>query len=237
MTASLTTMDEEEEEDISDLLALFRSTEDEEDDSDDNDGGSKKPNMSVSQKIEILGSILTEPSTRYGSKVTSLKERCIYSLARAHCTAASDSPSDQTSVSSFLTDPTCPPLPPERHPHQMRQSRPRRPRHPLPHLPGRHLPLHPLLVHRPDAIYVAPSVQAGIDQMSGVLHCEEGGYNTAHSYFLEAFEQLDQMEDRERAKACLNYMMLCKILDAVVKALKVSSGGGVGEFRHRGFVV
>ena len=64
MTVSLTTMDKEEEEDISDLLALFRSTEDEEDDGDDNDGGSKKPNMSVSQKIEILGSILTEPSTR-----------------------------------------------------------------------------------------------------------------------------------------------------------------------------
>ena len=73
--------------------------------------------------------------------------------------------------------------------------------------------------------------------MSGVLHCEEGGYNTAHSYFLEAFEQLDQMEDGERAKACLNYMMLCKILDAVVKALKVSSGGGVGEFQHGDFVV
>ena len=111
MTASLTTMDEEEEEDISDLLALFRSTEDGEDDCDDNDGGSKKPNMSVSQKIEILGSILTEPSTRYSSKATSLKERCIYSLARAHCAAASDSPSDQTSVSSFLTGPTCHPFP------------------------------------------------------------------------------------------------------------------------------
>ena len=75
-----------------------------------NDGGSKEPNMSVSQKIEILGSILTEPSTCYGSKATSLKERCIYSLARAHCAAASDSPSDQNSVSSFLTGPTCRPF-------------------------------------------------------------------------------------------------------------------------------
>ena len=73
--------------------------------------------------------------------------------------------------------------------------------------------------------------------MSGVLHCEKVGCNTAHSYFLEAFEQLDKMEDRERAKACLDYMMLCKVLDAVVKALKVSSGGGVGEFRHGVFVV
>ena len=43
-----------------------------------------------------------------------------------------------------------------------------------------------------NAIYVAPTLQSTIDSMSGTLHCEEGDYNTAHSYFLEAFEQLDQ---------------------------------------------
>lgn len=97
-----------------------------------------------------------------------------------------------------------------------------------------------------NAIYVTPLVQANIDEMSGVLHCEEGDYNTAHSYFLEAFEQLDQMDSQRekagvgvgveggngvresRALPCLKYMMLCKILDAVVKALKLSSKGGVG---------
>ena len=80
-----------------------------------------------------------------------------------------------------------------------------------------------------NAIYVAPALQASIDSMSGVLHCEEGDYNTAHSYFLEAFEQLDQLDDKERAVPCLKYMMLCRILDSLVKALKLSAKGGVGK--------
>jgi len=79
-----------------------------------------------------------------------------------------------------------------------------------------------------NAIYVAPSLQASIDMMSGTLHCEEADYNTAHSYFLEAFEQLDQMDDYARALPCLKYMMLCKILDCLTKALKSSAGGDVG---------
>jgi 26S proteasome regulatory subunit N6 len=86
-----------------------------------------------------------------------------------------------------------------------------------------------------NAIYVAPGLQSSIDSMSGVLHCEEGDYNTAHSYFLEAFEQLDQLEgdgkvEEGSALSCLKYMMLCKILDSLTKALKLSSQGGVGEF-------
>ena len=76
-----------------------------------------------------------------------------------------------------------------------------------------------------NAIYVAPSLQATIDSMSGILHCEEGDYNTAHSYFLEAFEQLDQLNDTEKAIPCLKYMMLCKILDSLGKALKLSARG------------
>ena len=68
-----------------------------------------------------------------------------------------------------------------------------------------------------NAIYLAPALQAEIDKMSGVLHCEEGDYNTAHSYFLEAFEQLDQINNEEKAIPCLKYMMLCKILDSLGK--------------------
>ena len=81
-----------------------------------------------------------------------------------------------------------------------------------------------------NAIYVAPALQATIDTMSGILHCEERDYNTAHSYFLEAFEQLDTtLDDRERAMPCLKYMMLCRILDSLNKALKLSAQGGVGK--------
>jgi len=84
-----------------------------------------------------------------------------------------------------------------------------------------------------NAIYVAPTLQSTIDSMSGTLHCEEGDYNTAHSYFLEAFEQLDQMDDRERAIKALKYMMLCRILDSLTKALKLSAAGGVGAKSDR----
>jgi len=85
-----------------------------------------------------------------------------------------------------------------------------------------------------NAIYVAPSLQASIDSMSGVLHTEEGDYNTAHSYFLEAFEQLDTLGDREKCVPCLKYMMLCKILDSLGKALKLSAAGGVAVKPHTG---
>ncbi|GMH92128.1 hypothetical protein TrST_g6587 [Triparma strigata] len=79
-----------------------------------------------------------------------------------------------------------------------------------------------------NAIYVGPALQSNIDQMSGVLHTEEKDYNTAHSYFLEAFEQLDQMNDQEKAVPCLKYMMLCRILDGLNKALKLSAKGVSG---------
>ncbi len=39
-----------------------------------------------------------------------------------------------------------------------------------------------------NSIYVVPLTQAELDAMSGILCCEEGDYNTAYSYFLEAFE-------------------------------------------------
>jgi len=80
-----------------------------------------------------------------------------------------------------------------------------------------------------NAIYVSPSLQASIDTMSGTIHTQEGDYSTAHSYFLEAFEQLDQMNARDQAVPCLKYMMLCRILDSLNKALKLSAKGGVGK--------
>jgi 26S proteasome regulatory subunit N6 len=79
-----------------------------------------------------------------------------------------------------------------------------------------------------NSIYVSPTQQAEIDSMSGTIHTEEGDYNTAHSYFLEAFEQLDQMNENAQAVIALKYMMLCKILDSLRIALKLSSAGNVG---------
>jgi 26S proteasome regulatory subunit N6 len=79
-----------------------------------------------------------------------------------------------------------------------------------------------------NAIYVSPQLQADIDSMSGTIHTEEGDYNTAHSYFLEAFEQLDQMNSEEEAVQALKYMMLCRILDSLRAALALSAGGTVG---------
>ncbi|EED93476.1 predicted protein [Thalassiosira pseudonana CCMP1335] len=76
-----------------------------------------------------------------------------------------------------------------------------------------------------NAIYVAPALQCQIDLMSGVLHCEEGDYDTAYSYFLEAFEQLDQLDDREKAVPCLKYMMLCRILDVDISGMITGKRG------------
>jgi len=79
-----------------------------------------------------------------------------------------------------------------------------------------------------NAIYVAPNLQASIDTMSGTIQTEEGDYNTAHSYFLEAFEQLDQMNEEAQAVKSLKYMMLCRILDSLTKTLKLSAKGAIG---------
>ena len=63
-----------------------------------------------------------------------------------------------------------------------------------------------------NAVYVGPLLQAQLDEMSGTLHCEECDYHTAHSYFLEAYEGYDGLDDGPRATRCLKYMLLCQIL-------------------------
>ena len=44
-----------------------------------------------------------------------------------------------------------------------------------------------------NSIYVVPLLQAEIDEMSGILHCEEADYVTAYSYFLEVCEELNRL--------------------------------------------
>ena len=61
-------------------------------------------------------------------------------------------------------------------------------------------------------------MQAELDEMSGILHCEENDNLTAYSYFLEAHEAYEQVND-PRSLEALTYMCLCKVCDEHLNAL------------------
>jgi hypothetical protein len=83
-----------------------------------------------------------------------------------------------------------------------------------------------------NSIYVVPILQAEIDEMSGVLHCEEGDHVTAFSYFLEAFDGYDQSED-SRALISLKYMILAKVLSDNASDVPGVLGGKMA-IKHQG---
>lgn len=62
-----------------------------------------------------------------------------------------------------------------------------------------------------NSIYVPLQLQAEIDTQSGTLHAEEKDYKTAYSYFFEAFEQFNTLDD-PKAITVLQYMLLTKIM-------------------------
>ena len=64
-----------------------------------------------------------------------------------------------------------------------------------------------------NAIYVPPSTQSQIDVQAGILHADEKDYKTAYSYFFEAFEQLNALEDTPKATQALKYVLLTKIMN------------------------
>ncbi|KAL3790658.1 hypothetical protein HJC23_009758 [Cyclotella cryptica] len=286
----------EEEEDVSDLSALLESASSE---------------NAASAKIPLLSSLLNEPSSRYGPAASALKERAVYSLARAYCQDnrtvevvtlltgetcaaffANITKAKCAKVVRAVLDIVCSCAPDELEMQagicrnivdwcKLEKRSFLRQRveaklasvlfqqdkygealalvdnlltelkklddkqllvethlieskihHGLRNLPKSKAALTASRTNA-NSIYVAPALQSQIDLMSGVLHTEEKDYDTAHSYFLEAFEQLDQMDDQEKAVPCLKYMMLCKILDGLNKALGLSKKGVPGARSYK----
>ena len=75
-----------------------------------------------------------------------------------------------------------------------------------------------------NAIYCPPQLQGQIDIQAGILHAEEKDYKTAFSYFYEAFETFDGLED-SRAVTSLKYMLLSKVMSNLPNDVHTIIGG------------
>jgi len=65
-----------------------------------------------------------------------------------------------------------------------------------------------------NSIYCPPRTQANLDMQSGILHAAENNdWQTAFSYFYEAFEGFDSVDLKKKAIQNLRYMVLCKVMN------------------------
>lgn len=62
------------------------------------------------------------------------------------------------------------------------------------------------------SVYTPPLLQANLDMQSGMLHAEDKDFQTAYSYFIEALDGYHTQDEPARARAALQYMLLCKIM-------------------------
>ena len=62
-----------------------------------------------------------------------------------------------------------------------------------------------------NSIYCPPIVQGALDMQSGILNAEEKDFKTAYSYFFEALDSYNNVEDSS-ALLALQYMLVCKIM-------------------------
>jgi 26S proteasome regulatory subunit N6 len=62
------------------------------------------------------------------------------------------------------------------------------------------------------SVYCPPLLQASLDMQSGQLHAEDGDFNTAFSYFIEAMEGYTSQDETLKATSALQYMLLCKVM-------------------------
>ena len=66
------------------------------------------------------------------------------------------------------------------------------------------------------AIYCPPALQAAIDMQAGIINSQEKDFRTGFSYFVEAFDSLQNF-DTPNAVLALKYMLLCKIMSSAAE--------------------